>query len=552
MQGPVTLRCHRKTHVRRAPLRRFPLAVSMLWVASTLTAMPVWAEVVPDAGSGPDVSRMDNQTTRIDIQAPNEQGVSHNVYERFDVDREGAVLNNSRDGADTELAGHVSGNPNLSAQEARTIINEVNSRDPSRLNGMLEVAGQRADVIVANPAGITCSGCGFINSDRGVLTTGSPVMEDGRLKGFDVDRGQINVSGKGLDGRGQKYTDIIARSVRINSKVRADNLRIVAGRNVVGAEHPDTDILAKAGKREPAKLALDVRTLGGMYANRIYMVGTEQGVGVHNGGEIGQGREQITISSNGRIENEGHINGGSLVAIDTHGHEFDNGYGEIDMPSLALNTHGGTFNNYQGRVEAGEDMALDVGDLDNTEGKLGAPTKMTLNTHFFDNQAGFITGGKMTIDTHGYALRNNDGDVDQELPHYMTRGIRGGNVMLRAGSIDNAYGRISSRWLSLDTTAYADGQEEGDNVFSNEGGRMDAERALTIHGLNDTLYNTDGLIKSRGTANFTLNTLDNDEGRIFADRNLVMNIDDNIQNDSGMIQGNILPERIWPVPISQQ
>lgn len=515
---------------------------------------PSVADVVSDkaSGAGPDISRTENQSTRIDIQAPNEQGVSHNVYQRFDVEREGAVLNNSRDGADTELAGHIAGNPNLSQQEARTIINEINSRDPSRLNGMLEVAGQRADVIVANPSGITCSGCGFINSDRGVLTTGSPVMEDGRLNGFDVNRGQVNIAGAGLNGHNQKYTDIIARSVRINGKVQADNLRLVTGRNVVSAEHPDTNILTKAGKVKPAKLALDVRNLGGMYANRIYMVGTEQGVGVHNGGKIGQGREQITISNNGYIENEGHINGSDVVNIDTHGHEFDNGYGEIDMSSLVLNTQGGAFNNYQGRVEAGENLTFDIGDLDNTEGKLSGPLSMTLATHQIDNQSGLISGGKINIDTHGYALLNTGGDLEQENPLYARRGISGGNVKIKAGNIDNTYGRIGGRWLTLDTTAYANGLEDGDNDLLNEGGRIDAERSLSIDGRNDMLYNDNGVIQSSGSMTIHLNGLINGNGHILANREMKLAIDDEMDNEDGTIQGNIDPSKERPIPISQQ
>ncbi|MCZ5750933.1 filamentous hemagglutinin N-terminal domain-containing protein [Escherichia coli] len=35
--------------------------------------------------------------------------------------------------------------------EARIILNEVNSRNPSQLNGFVEVAGKKAQVVIANP-----------------------------------------------------------------------------------------------------------------------------------------------------------------------------------------------------------------------------------------------------------------------------------------------------------------------------------------------------------------------------------------------------------------
>lgn len=534
-------------------MHRVPAVVSLslvmvFWSVSAL------ADIVAESG-GPQVTQNEHQAARIDIQAPNADGVSHNVYQRFDVDREGAVFNNSRDGARSELAGQLPGNPNLRERgPASTILNEVHSPDPSMLRGMMEVAGSRADVIVANPSGITCSGCGFINSDRGVLTTGSPIMENGRLKGFDVDRGRIEIRGKGLDGRGQKYTDLIARTVVLNGKVQADNARIITGRNQVNAASPEEGILSKAKKRRPARVALDVKGLGSMYANRIYIVGTEEGVGVRirENGELGGGKGSITLANNGRIENEGHIDAGRTVSIDTHGHEFDNAHGQLDTSILNVDTHGGAINNYQGRIEAGEHTTITSGDVNNTKGKLSAPESLTLNTNGIHNQAGLISGGRIDIDTHGHEFLNRDGDVDQANPMAVTRGVSGGTVSIVAGSIDNAGGRIGARRLSLNTTQYANGHACGDNAFVNVDGRIDAERNLSIDGRNDTLYNEDGVITSGGAMSLTLNTLENDNGAIRAGQKLSLNIDDYVSNEDGEIRSGTQPERPRPLPISMQ
>ena len=81
---------------------------------------------------------------------------------QFDVAEKGAVLNNARKAAQTQMAGWVQGNPNLARGEAKVILNEVNSANPSRLKGYVEVAGKKADVVIANPSGIQCDGCGVI------------------------------------------------------------------------------------------------------------------------------------------------------------------------------------------------------------------------------------------------------------------------------------------------------------------------------------------------------------------------------------------------------
>lgn len=46
---------------------------------------------------------------------------------------------------------------------------------------MIEVAGDKAQVIVANASGITCNNCGFINTDRVTLTTGKPIVAGGEV-----------------------------------------------------------------------------------------------------------------------------------------------------------------------------------------------------------------------------------------------------------------------------------------------------------------------------------------------------------------------------------
>ena len=124
----------------------------------------------------PTVLLAPNSVPLVNIQTPSAAGVSRNTYSQFDVQPNGAILNNSRTDTATQLGGWVQANPWLATGSARVILNEVNSNNPSNLNGWVEVAGSRAQVVVANPAGISCNGCGFINSSTTTLATGTPTQ----------------------------------------------------------------------------------------------------------------------------------------------------------------------------------------------------------------------------------------------------------------------------------------------------------------------------------------------------------------------------------------
>lgn len=174
-----------------------------------------------------------NGVPQVNVREPSAAGVSRNVYSQFDVAKGGAILNNSRVNVQTELGGWVEGNPWLKAGSARVILNEVNSSNPSALRGYIEVAGQKAEVVIANPSGISVDGGGFINVSRATLTTGSPLMMDGRLTGYDVQRGQIAIDGAGLDASKTDYTALISRSLVLNASLWAQRLNVVTGVNKV-------------------------------------------------------------------------------------------------------------------------------------------------------------------------------------------------------------------------------------------------------------------------------------------------------------------------------
>lgn len=153
------------------------IALTVLLVACLAPAV-VKAQIIADPNAGahrPTVISTANGIEQVNIMAPSAAGVSRNAYTQFDVPQAGIVLNNSDTIVSTRQAGYIDGNPNLaSGQSARIILNEVDSALPSQLLGYIEVAGSPAEVVVANESGIVVDGGGFINTTRGVLTTGSP------------------------------------------------------------------------------------------------------------------------------------------------------------------------------------------------------------------------------------------------------------------------------------------------------------------------------------------------------------------------------------------
>jgi len=288
-------------------LRRAVWLLGLAMFAAPVMASGIVADGSAAPGQRPEVIATQNGLPQVNITAPNQAGVSHNQYQQFDVDHKGAILNNSAVMTSTQMAGMIQGNPNLNPNSApaRVILNEVNSNNPSQLRGFLEVAGGKAQVIVANPAGIVCNGCGTINAGRMTLTTGKPQMNaDGSLAGYQVERGVISVEGGGLNGDARHdtgYVDLLARAVKVNAGVWAkEEVSVVAGRNRISADGKSVAPLSDNGSAKP-QLAIDMGQMGGMYSGSIRMIGTEAGVGVRNQNAQVQAGKTLTVSSEGRL-----------------------------------------------------------------------------------------------------------------------------------------------------------------------------------------------------------------------------------------------------------
>uniref|UniRef100_UPI0036D8AD97 two-partner secretion domain-containing protein n=1 Tax=Photorhabdus sp. RM322S TaxID=3342825 RepID=UPI0036D8AD97 len=540
-------RTGRRTRRPSSPQRRCRLTALRFGVLFALGGISLTAQaaiVVDEQAPGrqqPTLIRSANGTPQVNIQTPGADGVSHNRYRQFDVDKPGVILNNSASATPTQLGGMVAGNPWLAKGEAHIILNEVNSRDPSHLNGWIEVAGRKADVIIANPSGITCNGCGFINAHRTTLTTGQALIEQGRLKGFDVNQGEVRIEGHGLDSRQQNYTDIIARSVAINAKLHAQDLKVTTGRNIVDAAHQNITKKSAAQEEAHPLFALDSTALGGMYAHKIQLIGTEAGVGVRNAGDMGAAAGEVHITAAGWIENRGTVSSRDALQL-TSSSDVTNSGKLLSQSAVNLQA-GGALQN-QGRVEARGDTLVTAYTIHSSQdsvwaaglddkGKTTRPGSLTLTAQHVQAGGKNLATDTLAIHSQQIDLSGSQTAASQIQLTASQQGISTAHATVNAdrftaqtpGQFNNDKGQLVAREIHLSTpnisnhqgTINQTGQGElafHTQTFSNNGGTLfNTGKGLTI--TTAKLDNQQGNIVNQGdNLSLTTQEVDNTQGTV--------------------------------------
>ena len=496
-----------------------------LWLALG-AVMPVQAAVVADGSAAgnqrPTVINTANGVPQVNIQTPGKGGVSRNVYSQFDVENKGVILNNSHANAQSQLGGMVTANPWLAKGEAKVILNEVNARDSSKLNGFIEVAGKTAQVVIANPAGITCDGCGFINAARTSLTTGNVQMKDGVITGYDVSRGEIVVQGNGLDASRSSHTDLIARSVKVNAGIWASELEVTTGANLVDATHQDIRVKEGDYASRPT-LAVDISQLGGMYAGKIRLIGTEKGVGVRNAGNIGTSAGDVVVNADGTLSNIGSINASQHIKVVTGGDLVNEGT-LYASATTDLKTKNGLSNN--GIIAACGDTSVKAASITSqttgvlvaglkADGTLGDKGNLTLNSEGkLHTQGQNLAASAVTIQARSVDL----GSSQTAAPDIAVTAT-GGDISTANASI------MAGQGLRLTT----------DGMLNNDGGNLVAEK-LTLAA--SELSNRQGIIQQQGDDELTLamrRGINNREGVIASNGKNLNLSGSTLQNQSGKI-----------------
>lgn len=480
----------------------------------------VGAVITPQNGAGMDKAA--NGVPVVNIATPNGAGISHNRFTDYNVGKEGLILNNATGKLNpTQLGGLIQNNPNLKAGgEAKGIINEVTGGNRSLLQGYTEVAGKAANVMVANPYGITCDGCGFINTPHATLTTGRPVMNaDGSLQALEVTEGSITINGAGLDGTRSDAVSIIARATEVNAALHAKDLTVTAGANRITA---DGRVSALKGEGDVPKVAVDTGALGGMYARRIHLTSTESGVGV-NLGNLYAREGDIILNSAGKLVLKNSLAGGNTTVTGTDvSLSGDNKAGGnlsvtgttgltlnqsrlVTDKNLVLSSSGQIVQN-GGELTAGQNAMLSAQHLNQTSGAVNAAENVTLTTTGDTTLKGRSVAGK-TLTVSSGSL-NNGGTL-----------VAGRDATVKTGTFSNT-GAVQGNGLKVTAT----------DLTST--GSIKSGSTLDISARNATLSGDAG---AKDSARVTVSgTLEN-RGRLVSDD--VLTLSATQINNSGTLSG---------------
>lgn len=471
-----------------------------------------WAEapILPDTKAPgnryPLVQETANGIPLVNISAPTAGGVSRNDYERFNIPTKGAILNNSYTLSKTELAGYVQGNANMAQGPAKIIVNQVTSGNPTKMNGFLEVAGHKADVIIANPNGITVNGGGFINTARAILTTGKPEYDNKeRLKDFRIDNdATILITGNGLNGKKADKLELYTRAAEIEAAIFGNTVHVTTGANVIDAN--TGKVTAIEGKGKKPEIAIDVKDLGGMYAGRIFLIGNEKGLPIDIKGAI---ESQHMV-----LDNQGNL----YPAGTTHSTE-----------DMAI--HAKTIQN-TGTMASSGHMRLQADGQITNDKIMGSVGNMAITANQVTNHKTIASEKDLSITTTSEeenALDNSNSEI-----------LANGNVTIQASHTDNLNGNIASgSTLSIQgktlnnsqgkLTAYGSNTISVSDKLENEQGQIAANENISIS--SDLIHNAQGTITAGQNETITTKDIQLD-GKLVAGNNLTITTDHDITNDS--------------------
>ena len=394
--------------------------------------------------------------TVIGIATPNTSGLSNNTYSDFNISSNGVILNNAASARTSRISGgEVNANANITAgNEASLIVNQVtNSANATSLTGTLELIGTNAVVIIANPNGITCNGCSFINVNR-IELIGGTRQSDGSFSLLDDTT--INVTGRGLDASGSEL-NLVSSFHQIDAPIlaetngRSTTLRILSGddsydpnsfaiTSQTGSSIGGTDNyslnISSGANIEAAAIDVVVSRLGFRNCGSTIETGNELNVTVV-GAEDDLRRNQFYICDNAVIQaNNFNAIAGSFqnlessvidvkndfnlvtenVIGDTVSGYFDN-YGVINANNFNLTVGGTFYNSIHGLIDVDNHFAVTAAEnfvnnatinadiisiaaksFLNDGGTINLDDKFSLSVSGdFDYEAGFRSNGTITF-----------------------------------------------------------------------------------------------------------------------------------------------------------
>jgi len=512
----------------------------------------------------------------VNIAAPNAGGLSHNKFTDYNVNQQGLILNNSTGTANgvvnTQIGGLITDNANLSRSGAASIIlNEVTSNNVTRLNGYTEIAGAKADLIIANPNGISMSGAGFINTARLTAVVGSADQSNAHPNNLtfslsnnaNVASGflpELTISGAGVDLESVSSTDLVASLMNIVAP-------IYGGKNEVNLRTGDHqfDYLTKyvtsdnttPGSNLPTELAIDASNLAKIQAGKIFIVATKEGFGIKYSGDLLASRNGIEIDAQGNIEykniesniDEDNItdNSGNITLTSHQGDINQQDESILLAKSITINSNLNDFTHNDGSSIIADTITLNsnagiiLEENSLISSKNSSDSDLTLNINAindFDNYGNIISQQDLTINSSNQISNHNSIVANQSV------------FITAINNIEN-YAIISAQTdLSLTSTEanitnYTDAEiigGTGTTTLRTPNGvvTQNSLHSLVSHG--DLTLDVEDFVNTGRVdiaGNFTLNVandLTNEEyALIYSGGNMELNVVNNLTNNTGAV-----------------
>ena len=514
---------------------------------STSTALAADLPITPDGTTNTQITKTASGIDQVNIAAPNSSGLSHNKFENYNVNQSGQIINNfSGAGAvagsgntavtSTQIGGLVTVNQNLvNSGSAKVILNEVTSNNVSQLLGYTEIAGGKADLILANSNGIVCSGCGFINTSRLTFIAGSSEFDSsGNLK-FNL-KGQnnanplvplITIDGLGLDVEQTSSVDVIASSIKLISSIYGGNsttLNIKSGEGKYDySSNEITDPNNSVSASAPL-FAIDASSLAKIQAGQIYIIANKKGLGVNMAAEI-LAQNEIVIDANGDAYYAKVTSGDKATFKATGKIESIDSNSTISAPNLTIQASEfknlGLASAYNLTIKD-SDKLTNLGDIE--------ALNLTLSNIGNISNSGMLYG-ENSLNIGGTDLTNNSTGTIFSRENYAIT-ITG--LLTNSGVISSDKNlTLSSNQLTNNSDSEISAQ--GDLSFSVTNALSNSGSLITGGGLTltaNSLTNS-GLVQSAGDATFNLATLTNQsDSLIYSAANLTLNLSSSLTNSA--------------------
>ncbi|HGJ5867513.1 filamentous hemagglutinin N-terminal domain-containing protein [Arsenophonus nasoniae] len=378
------------------------------YLIASYPLLPVFSSTIQPMNDKTQLT-VENQIPIINIAAANQASMSYNRYQQFNIPPQGAVLNNAIRPANSQLVGQLAKNDQLAERAASLIINEVTGSSSSQLNGKLEIAGKKADVIIANPNGISCDGCHFSNIGGLTLTTGQPILnQQGEFAHLKVKKGDITILNKGFYSGSQDYAEMISRTVTINASILGKNISLLSGTNAINYQTGTVSQIANLSLKP--QFAVSITESGGIYANRVKIIATEPDSEVKLD-NIKTSERDLFVSAKGKL---------------TLGHITTKGHLTAKAPAVIIPANS--------EILSQQDLLVESDSLIN-QGKVTAKQNMHLFSNIISNQG---ESAKIEAYNNLWLQKNAQGEPSERIESNAEAiSTQTGNLILKAKQVIN-------------------------------------------------------------------------------------------------------------------